>query len=203
MRGKGPAVCVLAALLACAGAGVSAPIVRPGEVLRGDFVQERNLSGFDAPLRAEGRFTLAPDRGLIWHVTEPVTVTTVITSEGLLQRNAEKVLMRLSSARTPLLDRLYDMLGKVLLGEWKSLSPLYHVQRSENENGWRIELRPRKDAAEAAIVSAVAIKGARFAETIEIRKVDGDSDHLRFANQALSAGPLSTEEASLLDSVGQ
>ncbi len=49
------------------------------EVLRGSFAQQRQLSGFKTPLRTEGRFVLAPVRGLIWQAEKPFAVTTVIT----------------------------------------------------------------------------------------------------------------------------
>jgi hypothetical protein len=178
-----------------------APLVRPGEVLRGDFVQERILAGFAAPLRSEGHFVLAPGRGLIWRAIKPFPIVTVITPAGLLQRNEERVLMRLSAARIPALGQVYDLLGRALLGDWRAFEQRYHIERSESGGEWRIELRPRDEVAGTIPFSVMVVSGARFAQTVEIHKQQGDSDRLRFTNQMLSPEPLSADETALLDSV--
>ncbi|PAL02656.1 outer membrane lipoprotein carrier protein LolA, partial [Staphylococcus hominis] len=40
-------------------------------VLRGEFSQDKQVSGFKNPLRSQGRFVLAQDRGVIWTTLKP------------------------------------------------------------------------------------------------------------------------------------
>ena len=68
--------------LVCLPGMASAQTLEVGQVLRGHFVQERHLKGFNAPLRTEGSFVLAPGKGLIWRAEKPFAVTTVITAAG-------------------------------------------------------------------------------------------------------------------------
>jgi len=100
--------------------------LQAGQVLRGRFVQERHLQGFNAPLRSEGRFVLAAGKGLIWRAEKPFAVTTAISPAGLAQEVGGNETMRLPSSRLPFLSRLYDMLGGALgvTGRpWNTTSP--------------------------------------------------------------------------------
>ncbi len=88
-----------------------APFLTTGQVLRGRFVQERHMRGFNAPLRSEGHFVLAPGKGLIWRAEKPFSVTTIITAAGLVQEAGGTETLHLPSAKLPFLSRLYDLLG--------------------------------------------------------------------------------------------
>ena len=111
--------------------------LQAGQVLRGHFVQERHLQGFNAPLRTEGRFLLAVDKGLIWQAEKPFAITTVISPAGLVQQVGGDETMRLPSSRLPFLSRLYDMLGGALGGDWRSLEHDFAVEKSGTPNPGR------------------------------------------------------------------
>ena len=121
---------ILAALAALPVRAWAITALSAGQVLRGRFVQERHLHGFDAPLRTEGRFVLAPGRGLIWRAETPFAITTVITTAGLVQDVDGTETMRLPAARLPFLGRLYGMLSGALSGDWRGLEPDFVVVRS-------------------------------------------------------------------------
>lgn len=178
--------------------------IAPGEVLRGGFVQERHLKGFNAPLRSDGHFVLVPGRGLIWRVEKPFAITTVITSAGLVQQVGGSETMRLAAARLPFLSHLYNMLGGALGGDWHALETDFLVERSGDPAHWQVRLTPRKaDDTLAMPFAAIVAEGGRFVETVEMTKPDGDADVLRFVDQVLNGAPLSAEEATALDSLGK
>jgi hypothetical protein len=183
-------------LAALAGLPVRAGAVTAGQVLRGRFVQERHLRGFDAPLRTEGRFVLAPGRGLIWQAETPFAVTTVITAAGLVQDVDGSETMRLPAARLPFLSRLYGMLSGALSGDWGGLEPDFVVVRSGDAGHWRAELTPR--AADAVPFSGIVVSGGRFVDQVRIDKPNGDWEGLVFLDQVLTDGPVGAGEASLL-----
>lgn len=172
--------------------------IAAGQVLRGNFVQERILAGFDAPLRSEGRFVLAPAHGLIWRTEVPFPITTVISPTGLVQYTGGTEILRLSASRMPFLLRIYELLGSVLAGDRSALGERFVVRQSTEGGRWRIDLTPRESSAPGMPFETVIIFGTHFAEEIEIRKPRGDLDRLRFTGQVLSSGPLSPDETGVL-----
>lgn len=197
MRAFALALLISSAVFPARSEGPPTPIAA-GQVLRGHFVQERVLAGFDAPLRSEGRFVLAPAHGLIWRTEVPFPIVTVISSAGLVQRTGGTEIMRLSASRMPFLARFYELLGSVLGGDRSALGERFVVRQSTEGGRWRVDLTPHENAGSAMPFESVTILGTRFAEEIEIRKPRGDRDRLRFTGQALSSGPLLPEETVLL-----
>ena len=181
--------------LAPAAARPETAALKPGDVLRGRFVQERAMQGFAAPLRSEGRFVIAPGRGLIWRAETPFALTTVVTPAGVAQSLDGTEVTRLSAARLPFLARLYDMLGGALAGDWQALEGSFIVERSAE----RVTLTPRRpEEAAASQIAAITARLGRFVEAVEIVKPGGDRDSLRFEDQSLNARPLDAAELDLL-----
>jgi len=178
--------------------------LRLAEVLSGKFTQERQLAGLAAPIRSEGRFVLAPDRGLIWRVELPFSITTVMTRDGIVQFNGETEMVKLSAAQAPLLARLYEVMGGALTGNVTSLEDQFHVARSTEREGWRLKLTPRDpDTADALRIQSIEIVGDTFIESVEIAKDGGDMDRLTFHDQEIGDGDVDPQDAALLDRVGQ
>ena len=193
------AVSLLWSSLAAAADGPS-PGLAAGQVLRGRFVQERHLKGFNAPLRSEGHFVLAPGKGLIWRAEKPFAVTTAITAAGLVQQAGGAETMRLPSSRLPFLARLYDMLGGALAGDWRALAGDFTVARSGDDKRWQVSLVPRNSDDLAMPFRSIAVAGDRFVEQVEMTKPDGDTDDLTFFDQTLSS--LAADDVAALDAVG-
>jgi hypothetical protein len=189
---------ILAALAALPVQAGAATTLSAGQVLRGRFTQDRHLRGFDAPLRTEGRFVLAPGRGLIWQAETPFAVTTVITAAGLVQNVDGSETMRLPAARLPFLSRLYAMLSGALSGDWRGLEPDFVVVRSGDAAHWQAELTPRRPDAVGMPFSGITVSGSQFVDQVRINKPNGDWEQLAFLNQILSDGPVAAGEASIL-----
>ena len=173
--------------------------LQAGQVLRGRFVQERHLQGFNAPLRSEGRFVLAAGKGLIWRAEKPFAVTTAISPAGLAQEVGGNETMRLPSSRLPFLSRLYDMLGGALGGNWQALEHDFTVEKSGEAKSWQVVLTPRNGPDPMSMpFASITAKGSRFVDGVRISKPDGDYDELTFLDQALSNDSLSPEESAAL-----
>jgi hypothetical protein len=168
----------------------------PGEVLRGRFVQERHLAGFARVFRTEGRFVLAPGRGLIWQAETPFAVRTVITATGMTQRIGEEETLRLSAARIPFLARLSAMLAGTLTRDWSTMERDFVLSRSGDAAEWEVILTPRRAPDPATMpFERITVRGGRLVEWVEMARSGGDTDTVRFAEQTLSRGPLTAEEA--------
>ena len=181
----------------------AAETLSDGQVLRGAFVQERFLKGFQAPLKSEGHFVLAPGRGLIWRTESPFAVTTVMSPAGLVQEVKGTETMRLPAARLPFMSKLYTMLGGALTGDWKALEDMFAVERTGDAKAWTLHLTPRRADDPTLPIRAITVRGGRFVEEVEIAKPDGDRDRLTFQDQALKAEPPTADEAKLLSSTSR
>jgi hypothetical protein len=183
------------------GAPLEQPPLRPGESLSGRFVQERHLAGLSAPLVSEGRFLLAAGKGLVWHTEKPFDTTIVITPAGLLQLVDGREVQRMPAASAPFVARLYTMLGGALGGDWSAMAQDFSVERRSGEAGWTILLKPlAADDLAAAPLQSIAITGSAFVDSVEIRRPNGDWDHLAFSDEARSSAPLAAADARLLES---
>jgi hypothetical protein len=174
-----------------------------GQVLRGQFVQERHLQGFDNPLRSEGRFVLAPGHGLIWQTEKPFAVTTVITAAGLAQEVNGNRTLKLDAAKLPFLDQLYGMLSGALTGDWSKLDTGFAVTRKGSDQQWQVTLQPRKTGDPAMPFTAIDAAGGQFIDELTLTKPDGDFDKLGFHDQAISEQPLSAAEKATFSSAAQ
>lgn len=174
-----------------------------GQILRGRFVQLRQLSGFAAPLKSEGRFILVAGRGLVWRTETPFAVTTVISPAGLVQEANGVETMRLPAARLPFIARLYAMLGGALSGDWRGLEDAFEVTREGDVQAWNLRLVPRRSGDTGIPFREILIQGGRFADRVDIVKPDGDRDILTFLEQSITDQPLAAEDMQLLDTVGR
>ncbi len=172
-----------------------------GETLRGRFSQERHLTGFDKPLRTEGSFVLAMDRGLLWRSERPIVSTMAIGPKGVLQTVGGQEAMRISTSQAPALAHFFETLRAALSGDLRNLEAGYTVDRSVGAERWRVVLRP-KDGAGPPVVS-ITLAGAGLLERVDIEKAEGDRESLRFFDQSFAPAALTAEESALLDAVAR
>jgi Outer membrane lipoprotein carrier protein LolA-like len=177
-------------------------IVGPNAVLRGHFTEERQMKGFNEPLRSEGHFVVAPGHGLIWATEKPFPTASTITPNGLVQDVGGKKVMQVPVKKIPFLSHLYDMLGGALAGHWQVLEKDFIVTPESDADGWQVTLQPRQTDNLAMPFQTIIIKGGRFVESALLQKADGDFDSLTFSDTALFAAPPSRAETAAFDSVG-
>ncbi|MDY0873332.1 outer membrane lipoprotein carrier protein LolA [Dongia rigui] len=175
-----------------------------GEMLRGSFVQERVLQGFDGPLRSEGTFVLAPGSGLIWRTERPFAVVTLMTPNGLAQQSNGATTLNVPASRAPIMAGLYGMLTGALAGDWTELQKDFVVEKTEADGQWRLRLKSREGMPTGAMpITEIRISGAAFVDTVEIEKQGGDVDRLSFSQQQRGTTALTSQEKALLDAVGR
>ncbi len=192
--------CVFMAMMVCLAFAGDAWAQQAAANLTGRFSQERYLQGFNAPLRSEGGFVLAPGRGLIWRIEQPFAMVTLIGPAGLVQQVNGRETMRLPADRMPLLGQIHALLGAALNGDWQEFEALnFDIAHKAEGEGWRAELTPRGGALGATGIRRIVAHGRRFVETLEMEKQGGDRDRLVFFDHALSPQPLATIDADLLD----
>lgn len=179
--------------------GPAPQVLVAGEILRGHFVQERQLAGFARPLRSEGSFVLVPGRGLIWHNEKPFNSTTIITARGILQLANGQEAMRLSAAKLPGLAQLYSVLGAALSGNTGPLQQTFTVSQTNDADSWRVELTPLSQSAQAmSQLRRLVLAGARYVDSVEVNRTGGDSDRITFSAHRIVKADLTPEETAQL-----
>lgn len=199
----GVVLLLFASSLPPAGADESPTKLQAGEVLRGNFVQERYLEGFSAPLRTTGKFVLSSDKGLIWQAETPFATTTVMTAHGILQMSNDVETMNLSTRQAPMLAALYDTLGGALVGDLAVLERTFKVTKKVDAVGWLLILVPRDKNGAGKQIREIRIDGNRLVDQVDIVKNSGDRDSLTFLNQTIDQAPLGEAELKLLTKAGQ
>ncbi len=195
-------LCLPAIFPAGLAAAPTPQVVAAGQVLRGHFVQDRQLAGFAKPLRSEGSFALVPGRGLIWRGEKPFPNTTIISSAGILQVVNGQPAVHLPASRLPGLNHLYAALGAAVSGNIGPLQQAFAVTQSSNDTGWRVVLKPlHPENPVMTQLKSMTLTGNRFVESVEVDRSGGDTDRITFSGHQISNADLSPDETSLLEAV--
>ena len=176
------------------------PTLAPGQTLQGRFVQERHLKGLRSTLKSEGNFILAPGKGLIWRIEQPIQTTTVITPAGIRQIISGSEVQKIDASRVPFISHFYDMLNGSLMGDWSAMRHDFAVNSTGDRNAWRTVLTPlRPDDTIAGMLSSIVIAGGQMVDSVDINRANGDSEHMAFLDQTVSSVPLDADDARLLE----
>ena len=177
------------------------PTLAPGQTLHGRFVEERHLKGLSSTLKSEGSFVLAPGRGLIWRIEQPIQTLTVITPAAIRQIINGSEVQHIDAARVPFIAHFYDMLNGSLIGDWSAMRHDFAVKSTGDRQAWRTVLTPlQPDDPIAGMLASIVISGGKMVDSVNINRTNGDSEHMAFLDQKVSSVPLVGEEARLLDS---
>jgi hypothetical protein len=182
--------------------------LKAGMVLRGHFIQERSLQGFQAPLKSEGSFVVAAGQGLIWKVEKPFPTVTVITPAGLVQNAQGTETLRLPAARIPFIAHFYDMLSGTMTGDLSGLKQQFDVEMTGTAENWSLHLAPKSSTgatdqeSQGMPIQRLDLAGDRYVESVDIHRQNGDHDLLTFADQHVETQPLTADEQALLTGAG-
>lgn len=166
-------------------------------VLRGEFVQEKQLQGFARPLRSEGRFLLANGRGLWWQTQRPLASELVLTAERIRSHSGSS--QAETDARTqPALRAINTLMFALMRGDLQALTRQFSLQPSLLDGGgWRLQLTPKGGAARA--LRQVRLDGDRYVRHLEIEDRQGNLTRLAFSALSEVPAQLSSEEARRFD----
>lgn len=194
---------LLALLLAACGVAQAADDVRARladvVVLRGHFVQDKQLQGFTRPLHSEGRFLLARERGVIWDTEVPFASTLVLGGEQLVARDADggrRVLV--DGSREPGLAAIQGLLLALVAGDLDALAAQFTIEETLHGDGWTLALVPT-DPALARVFSRIELAGDRHVRRVALEERGGDRSVIVFDALVDAPAQLSREEAARFD----
>lgn len=150
------------------------------DALASEFTQEKFLQGRDAPLISTGRFKVADDT-VVWHMTEPFDVETVISPEGITQSIDGAPAEAVAPGAAQFGARIATSMASLMRGRWDELNSVFKVvvlPTSWKEN-WVVTLTPL-DERLSNILGEITVRGCRDVETVSIVRGEGDREIIRF-----------------------
>ncbi len=176
-------------------ARIAARVEQP-ELLRGQFVQARQVQGFRQPLRSSGRFVLAREQGVLWLTEKPFPSSLSVTPRGLVAENGGQV-RRIDTDKEPGLRAVNALLSDLLGGELARLARDFSIEVAhEDADGWRLKLTPRGEPL-SRVFDAIALQGADVVESVSLIEGNGDVTDIAFSQLAKEPA-LSDAEAQRL-----
>ncbi|HVJ37541.1 MAG TPA: outer membrane lipoprotein carrier protein LolA [Stenotrophomonas sp.] len=179
-------------------AQVQQRVARPA-LLRADFTQEKQVAGFRNPLRSQGQFVLAQQRGVIWRTLKPFPSEVVLTRDRILSRQADgSIQVEVDGRQQPAMRAINAMMFALMSGDVQAMSASFEI-RTEllPDNAWRLHLTPRS-AMLAKAFASLELEGDRYVRQVEIEEANHDRTRLSFDNFRL-APPLDAGEEHSLD----
>ncbi len=169
------------------------------KVLRGEFAQAKQVSGFSKQLLSKGDFLVARERGVIWRTREPFAAVLKLTpTEIVATQGAGDVAFRLSASTEPTVRVINSLMFSLLNGDVAALGEQFTVSGSVQAKSWSLVLVP-KQAAFAKILTRVALSGDQYVRNIVIDEANGDKTTLGFHKQSVEPGQLSAQEVKQFD----
>lgn len=196
---RGLLVLLLAAATVVQGApapGVQARLAQ-APVLRGDFVQEKQVAGFRRPLRSSGRFLLVRGQGLAWDTREPFAGETVLAQGRLYTRDLDgRRRLLLDGAASPGAAAATALLLALLGGDLEALAADFELQERVDDAGWQLLLSPRPGPMQSAF-TRLRLAGDRHVREVEVEEANGDRTLITFAAIEEAQAPTADEAARL------
>lgn len=164
-------------------------------VLRGQFSQEKQVAGFKNPLRSQGRFVLAQDRGVIWTTLKPFPSEVVVTRDRILSRQRDgSSRVELDGRQQPAMRSVNAIMFALMSGDAQALSAQFTVKvEALPDNGWRMQLAPRS-AMLGKVFSALELSGDRYVREVRITEANQDVTRIQFSALSETPAQLSADE---------
>ena len=173
---------------------LTAAVARP-EVLRGEFTQEKQVSGFRNPLRSQGRFVVARQHGVVWTTLKPFPSEVVITADRILSRQRDgSSRVEVDARQQPALRSVNAIMFALMSGDVQALSSQFNVSASRQGQGWRLQLTP-KSAMLAKAFESVTLQGDRYVRQVDIVEASKDRTQIRFSALSEAPATLDADEA--------
>lgn len=173
----------------------------PAQVVRGQFEQQKIISGFSKPLLSSGEFVLWKSRGVLWQTRKPFASTLKITRNTLQawQDNPEQKSLQLDSRSEPALKAVNTLLFAIFSGDIKTLQHSFKMDGGlSGKQGWQLTLTAN-DAAVSRVIKSATLEGDRHVHVLTLLDSNGDKSIIRFSGLSEAEGPTATEAHSFAE----
>ncbi len=144
------------------------------------FTEEKFISGMSKPLTSEGRLTASANE-VVWHMTSPFDVRTVIAPTGITQSIDGGAPVAVAPGAAEMGAGIAKSMAVLMRGQWDELKTLFEITSPPviGDAPWRVELRPH-DEKLRGILGVITVLGCSDVSTVEIARADGDRETIHF-----------------------
>jgi hypothetical protein len=143
------------------------------DVAIGHFTQTATVAALTAPLISLGAFYFDRERGVSWHVEQPISAHFVFRPAASELRSAP--------ARQMPMQWIAQLLNAAMAGDLGELSRTFSVGGSVGADGWSLSLKPKSPAV-AKVLVEIDVAGNAAVDRIELREANGDTVAIAFSN---------------------
>ncbi|WP_432722085.1 outer membrane lipoprotein carrier protein LolA [Jeongeupia wiesaeckerbachi] len=166
-------------------------------VIRGDFVQERQLVGVKKTLTANGHFVVEKKRGVVWHTVKPFDQRLQVARDEIVQKDGKETLMKLTADKEPVVRTVGGVLFSLFSGDLSGLAKHFDVSGNAKGPRWNLLLSP-KDASMAKLIGNLKLAGDKTIESVEMNAASGDVTRIRMS-KVTTATQMSAEDEADFD----
>ena len=145
-------------------------------MVRGNFEQEKTISGINRTLKSSGNFIIAAGLGLVWDTVKPFPSTLTLGKDYIIQSRSggQKTVLNAQGNETFL--RMADVISAIFSGNSRGLIDNFYVFYSGGADApLELGLTPR-DTTISAFAEKIIIKGSTTTiRSIQIYERNGDS----------------------------
>jgi hypothetical protein len=132
------------------------------------------------PLKSEGRLTANADE-VVWHMTKPFDVKTIITSQGISQSVDGKPAEQVGPGSAQIGAAIAKSMAALMRGPWGDLKAMFAVEPSHRAGNWQVLLTPL-DQRLQSVLGAIKVRGCTDVSNVEIVRPDGDRETIHFSD---------------------
>jgi len=164
-------------------------------VLRGNFIQSREIALLEQPLQSSGSFVLS-DMGLYWRQEKPLASVMIADGERLLQQVDGGSLQSIDVARNPMVLTFSTSFLSIFNGIEAELRKHFSVEFLDGEDSWSIQLTPMEYPMSEAI-ETINLRGREYIEELTVISRSSEKTTIHFSDLQTEPGQLTENEIEL------
>jgi hypothetical protein len=165
-------------------------------VVRGDFVQEKQIAVLSRPIVSRGRVIVSRRDGLIWQIEAPLRMSIAFSDSRIIETDAAGNRRVHNDSDNRIQAEVGRVFHGLLAADLDILDRYFNLQTSGDVHHWRIDLTPRSVGL-GKFIKTLQLSGGRNIETIRVEEPNSDTTLIRLLDVS-TADSLSADEQALL-----
>lgn len=163
------------------------------KIVRGQYIQSKNMQMFKQPLQSEGDFVLDQKQGLLWLQTQPFPIALILTKNKLSQQFADQPTQIIEAADNPMVFYFSHLFLSLLKGDVNTLTAQFDMRLQGDSNQWLLLLTP-KEAPLNKVFKQIKISGSEAINELQLIELNNDNSTIKFINQNHTPANLTDDE---------
>lgn len=148
--------------------------------VEGQFKQTRFVKDLKLSLESDGNFVFKAPLDLTWAQKNPFVMDIFMTSEKILQKNADGTQQEINKEQQPVVFAISSSFLGVLLGDEAVIKKDFKYKITRTGKKWMMDLEPNNEIVKK-IITSVKIEGADVVEKVEITEKTGNTTKIVFS----------------------